>query len=260
MTETGFFDSLERQLGDGLERSVARRRSRRRIARRAGGFAVGAVAIIATMFFATDDDVADADVSVQTRGGLVYLRLVDTEFDADEIQAAASEAGIDVVVEQVPVGPSLVGRFVSYGSSGEGELGELKELDLDGPAFSGFVIPAGYEGTIYLSVGRPAEDSELYMASSNAVSDGEPLACSGALDATPSGAAAIAADRGLQARWFIWSSDGAWEVDDATVASGELDDHHVVVASADGPGMVSFRISPPGTPAPLLNLTAPAAC
>jgi hypothetical protein len=260
MSSPGFFDTLERQLGDRLEQGVARRRARRRVVERVGGIGLGAVAILATLFFTVNNDAAVADVSVQTRDGLVYLRLIDDEFDIDEIQAAAADAGIDVVVEHLAVGPSLVGRFVSWGHSGEGELGELKELDLDGPAFSGFVVPADYDGTIYLSVGRPAEDDELYMASSNAVSEGEPLACSGVLDATPSEAAAIIAERDLDVRWRVLDASGSSEGDTDAIARGDLDDHDVVLAAADGPTAVWITLAAPGTPGPMLTLTAPAAC
>jgi len=259
MTAPGFFESLERQLGDGFDRTVARRRARRRAVERLGGFALGLVAVALTLVLVLAQDGAEAGVSVQTRGGLVYVRLFELEHDAEKIERAAAEAGLDITVEEIAVGPSLVGRFVHEEHSADA-LGELKALDPDGPAFAGFVVPAGYEGRLVLRVGRPAEDGEPYATLTNALSEREPLACSGIQDESPARALELVERAGLTARWSVNTAQGTRpipvdEVEDPDHADLRvdrvlaLDDHTVAVVLSDGE-----------TPLPPLELTAPASC
>ena len=87
-------------------------------------------------------------------GGRVAITLLDLEHDPRRIEAAARRAGLDVRVTAVPVGPSLVGRFVA--ESGMGSLpSELLALGGDTRAFVGFSLPEGWSGTLDLTVGRP---------------------------------------------------------------------------------------------------------
>ena len=154
------------------------------------------------------------------------------------------------------VGPSLVGRFV--GDTQSGERPGAGRVDRNGPAFSGFVIPAGFEGTLVLAVGHPASDGEPYRSFSNAFSEGEPLACSGAMDAVPSRAVEIVEDRGLDAMWMIVSGDGSRPVDAKALASGAHDELVIVQAIAVDP-IGCCSTSEPDHEVHTV-LTSPAAC
>lgn len=216
------------------------------------------MAIVATVFFAVSNEAAVADVSVQTQNGLVYVRLNDLEHDPQTIEDAAATAGLDITVDEMPVGPSLVGRFVGYGFAGE-RPGTLKELDRDGPAFSGFVIPAGYDGTLVLRVGRPAQPGEPYAQFANATSEGEALACTGILGASPAEALEVVAARDLDTLWLVVSGTGQRPVDAADLDE-EGDDLVVRRALAAGPGRVLITLADPDTTLDDVELTSPATC
>jgi hypothetical protein len=253
----GFFDTLEAQLGDGLERTVRRRAARRRMLERGAGLAVALIAISAAVLFVNGRDVAEAGVSVETEGGLVYIRLTDVEYRPDVIEDAAGAAGLDVSVRSVPTGPSLVGRFVGFTEEGEG-AGLLKELNADGASFTGFVLPSGYDGSLHLEVGRPAKDGEPYEASTNALSEHEPLACTGILGASAPDAVAIVSDRSATAQWMEQVGSNRRLVDERDVR--QRDDLHVVQATATSSTHVLVVLAADGVTIPSAGETAPAAC
>lgn len=239
MSEPGFFDTLEAQLGPGLERVTQRRRTRRRVAQRVAGTVVAVLAAVGIGAFALRDEPAGAGVRVEQRDGLVYVRLTDIEYRADVIEDAARDAGIALSVEAVPAGPSLVGRFIAYEQVGE-DTGELRKLDADGPAFGGFTIPADFDGRLVMQVGRPAAANEPYFAFSNALAEGEPLACSGVIGRTAQEALRIAESRGLQVRWTLQTSEGTRPV----AGPAQLaEDVEVRRATSVAPGIVSILVS-----------------
>jgi hypothetical protein len=254
MTTPGFFDSLERQLGDGFDRAGHRRASRRRLLQRAGGIAAGVLVLLTAFAFVSRDDPAAAGVSIEQRDGLVYVRLTDVEYRADAIEDAARVAGLDIEVESVPTGPSLIGRFVR--ASGDGIVGKLKELDPDGPAFSGFVIPAGFDGSLSLQVGRPSKDGEPYAQYGNALSEGEPLACTGIVGVTPAEAVEIIHERNIDAVWTLLTARGMQSVDPSSVDDGV----HVARAMSTAPDHVQIVLTDDATPLADLEATAPATC
>lgn len=243
MTEPGFFDTLEAQLAPGFERVTARRRTRRRVAQRVAGAAVALLAAVGIGAFALQDEPASAGVRVEERNGLVYVRLTDVEYRPDVIEDAARDAGIALTVEAVPTGPSLVGRFIAYEQVGE-DTGELRKLDADGPAFGGFAIPADFDGRLVLQVGRPAAENEPYFSFSNALADGEPLACSGVIGRTAQEALRIAESRGLQVRWTLQTSEGTRPVADPAQLTEDVE---VRRATSVAPGIVSLLVSETST-------------
>lgn len=166
--------------------AAARRQDRRRRRHRTGGLAAAAVVIAlltsgVLLFDAASD--ADARVEVVEIDGELRVRITDIEARPHEIETAAADAGLDLEIEPVPVGPSNVGRFVgAYGS--EGLPPDLRRTDGDGAtSFDGFLIPAGFDGQLRLSLGRPAEPGEEWTVGSNALSRGELLACEPLQDA-----------------------------------------------------------------------------
>lgn len=146
------------------------------VTRLAAAAVVVAVAVVA--FVVVSPSPAHAGVDVTRIGDDLVIRLTDLETHPDEIVDAAREAGLDVVVDQVPVGPSNVGRFV--GDTQRGDYPEeLRSVDSDGAStFVGFRIPHDYSGELRLRLGRPAEVGEEWVVSSQAVAPGELLACS----------------------------------------------------------------------------------
>lgn len=155
--------------------------------------------------------------------------------------------------------PSLVGRFMRYTQVGE-DTGELRELDRDGPAFSGFAIPAGYSGRLSLMIGRPADEGEAYTHFANALSPGEPLACSGIAGESPSRAVQIVGARRLDVRWTIVGERGTQALE-----SSDLDDEahqglRVTRAQSIAPGTVAIFLSDGVRPLPEIELTADAVC
>lgn len=260
MTEHGFFESLERQLGVGFDHTVNRRAHRRRIVERVGGGAFGVVALLAAIVLVTGEEGAAAGVEAETRNGLVYVRLVDIEYDADAIEAAAAREGLDITVEAVPASPSLVGRFVSATTEGE-EPGRLEELGRDGPAFSGFAMPASYGGSLVISVGRPARRGEVYLHFGNALSEGESMACSGIAGASPTRALEIVEQRGVDAVWTAYAGRGGFQqIDPTELDNAQFGDLRVQRAVSIAPGRVQIALSDGETPLPPFEQTADATC
>lgn len=259
MSEPGFFGSLEGQLDDGFARTVARRTSRRRVLGRAAGATLGLLALVVVVAVVVDEEPAEAGVSVEQRGGLLYVRLTDIEYRPDVIEEAAAGAGLAVSVEAVPTGPSLVGRFIRFEQAGA-DTGELRELDRDGPAFSGFTIPAGYDGTLVLQVGRPARSDEVYRHFANALSPGEPLACSGIIDVAPHTAVEIVRARGVDARWTILTERGLQPVDESALAGEDFAQHRTASAFSIADNTVTIYVSDGRARPPPVELTADATC
>jgi hypothetical protein len=253
----GFFDTLESQLGDGLERTVRRRAARRRVLERGAGIAVAIVAVFGAVLFVNGRDVAEAGVEVSTSDGLVTIQLTDVEYRPKVIEKAARDAGFDVSVTSLPTGPSLVGRFVGFAETGTG-AGLLKELNADGKSFTGFVLPAGYDGSLELQVGRPARADETYLSATNALSEGEPLACSGMLDAAAPDAVAIVRDLGIDVTWRERDGSRQSPIDAADVL--QRDDLRVARATALSPTSVLVVLAPEGVELPSVGETAPATC
>ena len=127
---------------------------------------------------------ASANLQVIRQGDELVIRLIDVATRPQEIEMAATEAGLDVQVVEVPVGPSNVGRFV--GDQGTGPFGQdvFRPEGLDGqPSFDGFRIPVDYDGQLMLRLGRPARAGETWAVGSIATSAQEPLACAPLLGA-----------------------------------------------------------------------------
>lgn len=168
------------------EVAAAARRQDRRRRHRTGGLAAAAVvlALLASGLLLLDGSTdADARVEVVEIDGELRVRITDIEARPHEIETAAADAGLDLEIEPVPVGPSNVGRFVG-GSASEGFPPDLRRPDGDGAtSFDGFLIPADFDGELRLSLGRPAEPGEEWAVGSNALSRGELLACQPLQDA-----------------------------------------------------------------------------
>jgi hypothetical protein len=173
-----FVSELRAELVGAAHRLHHRRIRRRRIARRAAiAAAVVAVVGLGAGLAATTYDSAPAAAGVQvvTVDGRLVLTVEGVAVAPNAVESALHDHDIDADVVAVPVGPSLVGRFLVGSIEGD-EHAVI--LDLHGGTFTGFSIPLDYGGHLVLDLGRPARPGEMYHRGSDAFADGEPLACS----------------------------------------------------------------------------------
>lgn len=171
---------FEAALRDELSR-VARRSPRRRAPKLAAAVAVVTAAAVGLLTL-INTGTASADVKITRERGRIEILLTDVESSADEIEAALRAEGLDIDVEAVPTGPSNVGRFVGESASTDG-LDDLRRIDETGASFLGFSIPDDWHGALTIRVGAVARSGEAYRAFSDALAQGEPLACASAYGA-----------------------------------------------------------------------------
>lgn len=177
MNSEQFIESLDDQLRAAAHRKFNSPRPSRswRLLQLTAAAAVTVVAAGLLSVVAGSRD-ASADVEVIREGNEFIVRLNDLETQPEEIERATLEAGLDVKVLEVPVGPSNVGRFV--GATSTAPLEDLHVIDGDrSTGFNGFRIPVDFNGRLELVIGRPAEGGEPWQISSWSTARGEPLAC-----------------------------------------------------------------------------------
>jgi hypothetical protein len=238
-------------------RPVAARDERRRLLlSQVGGIAIGLVALAVAFVIVLADRGDPTGVTVDTRDGLVTVRISGATSDPKVIESAARSAGLHIAVEAVATGPSLVGRFVRL----DGDRGSVDILGRDGPAFNGFAVPSDSSGAIALQVGRAADDDEAYEQLANAMSKGEPLACSDILGADPTHARDVVRDRHLDARWTIADTSGLQPVDGTELGDAAYSALRVRRALSVAPGQVLLYLTDGSHALPTQSLTAPAAC
>jgi hypothetical protein len=164
-----------------------------------GRIAVAAALVTATavgVFVVAQPTTVSAEIEVIRQGDELIIRLTDVENRPEEIEQAARDAGIDVSVVEVPVGPSNVGRFA--GASTSGGTGDLYVVDGDrASGFSGFRVPADYDGQVQLMLGRPAKPGETWRVGSISTARGEPLECADVEGRSVGDVVELARDRGV---------------------------------------------------------------
>jgi hypothetical protein len=146
------------------------------------------LAVLASALLLSSPKAAKADVRIEQRDGRIIVTLVDLEHRPGFIEKAVREAGLDITVKALPVGPSRVGRFL-FEADATGDAPDLQTIDQQGSSFVGFSVPVGWTGHLKLYVGRPPAAGEAYGAFSDALAPGEPLAC---LDLVGKPASAVA--------------------------------------------------------------------
>lgn len=205
MAQSAFFSELGSALHDAAEQRLVERRRRRLGAQILAGVAAAAAAVVVAVSLDTAQrQPAAASVEVEVTGGRVELRLADLEANPADITEAAAEAGLDVRVVEVPVGPSMVGRFADM-SADRPLPRTLERHDAATGGFSGFSIPRWWDGTLTLFVGRTAREGEGYKSSSNAFAPGEPLECVNivGLRVSEVGERVGVQRRDLSIRWYL---------------------------------------------------------
>lgn len=251
-----FVEELHSELAAASTRlhgTPSRPRRRNRVLALAAAAAVVVLASVAALLTLSVDDV-DAGVEVIRQGDELLIRLTDVETRPHEIEAAAQEAGIEIRVIEVPVGPGNVGRFV--GSSGEGIVDEMRVIDRDvTTTFTGFRIPVDFDGHLELLLGRAPRPAEGWTVASSSTSDGEPLACETVFERPLGEVRDLIEARNLtDVRYFVFTPDGHRELaaDDveAYVAATVL---RVLNTDADTllvDAATSLDLLPPQSPAP----------
>src|SRR3546814_10120411 len=122
---------------------------------------------------------AAASVTITADGDMVTVTLNDTSNSADEIESAIEDHGLDIDIEEVPVGPSNYGRFVSYTTDQSKHFDEVTTVDENGVTFMTFSVPRRWTGNLKVFLGRHARTGESYYSFSDAYDTGEPHACTG---------------------------------------------------------------------------------
>lgn len=203
------------------------------------------------------EDAATADVVVRIDDHDVVVTLEDLEHRADRIEAAVREAGLDVSVVAVPVGPSRVGRFLGQGSSGPLPP-ELRWVDQGPDGSRGFVLPVGWPGTLHLLVGAPAGADQPYAVFSDALRPGEPLACRDVLGHPARELAAQLADGDpeLDVRWEAQGPDRNRPVPARSIRTGPEGAWVVVGVEATSRTAIVVRLAPPDDGPPDAGATA----
>jgi len=174
MNSEQFLEQLHDDLLAAEARLAAAPPRRRRLRAAIAAVVAGAAGLAGILVWSGQP--VGAGLELLRQGDELLIRLTDVETRPEDIEAAAEEAGIDIQVEEVPVGPSNVGRFINYYENGTPEY-----LTVDGSdptsAFMGFRVPVDFDGTIRLNLGRRAADGEMWISDSWATSKGEPLEC-----------------------------------------------------------------------------------
>ncbi|MFN7148848.1 MAG: hypothetical protein ACK4V6_05140 [Microthrixaceae bacterium] len=195
MTRDEFLEQLREEVGAAAARGVTPTRRRGQLPALLAAAAVVLVVAVAG-FVALSPDPAAAGVEVLRDDRGVLIRLTGTGASPEAIERAAAAEGFALSVDEVPVGPSNVARFVSATGSELPELPELVELvDADGTSTAaGIRIPFEFDGEVALSVGRAAEEGEEWAVASDATQPGELLECEPVRDMTLERAVELADD------------------------------------------------------------------
>lgn len=202
------------------------------------------VAVAAVVVMRTGD--AHAAVEVIRADGFVHVRLVDLETRPEEIVAAARDAGVDLTVSAVPVGPSMVGRFISLTAT---ELPpEMIPTD-DGAVgstthYTSFRVPEGFGGELRVHLGRQARPGEEWIAASDALAPGELLECQDLLGKRVEELRGHVEGLDATVRWFAISPNDSSEV------MGDLDPYaswRAVRILGAGDGIVFIEVTPDGS-------------
>jgi hypothetical protein len=184
MSDEQFLDELRSELMAAAERkatadaaadsSVRRTRPKRPWFYAAAAAVVAFVVVGGVFVLQPAPASAGVDIIYDENGITILLRDLDTR--AEEVIEAVTEAGLNITVEEVPVGPSKVGRFT--GATGEGIPAEQMIIGGDTESgFSGVRLPLDFSGELHLSIGRPPQDGEAWAIPSDATAPGELLAC-----------------------------------------------------------------------------------
>lgn len=203
-TEQQFHDSLRSQLVRTANNTYGSQSDppRRRRWLIAAAAVLGFVVVLGALTL-RDTQHVSADLDIVVDGNDLIVKLSNLDTSREEIERAAADFGLDLTIEEVPVGPTNVGRFVnSVASKLPPELEPLDGQD----RFTGFRIPKDWDGELALSFGRPARPGEQWVIASDALADGEPAACMPLIGMTVTEANDLLTERDVSVRWLAIDS------------------------------------------------------
>jgi hypothetical protein len=271
--------------GDGIPLSVddmirgGQRRRRLIVSSAAATLAVAGIVTMSAAFLergtsspSMGQSAASAGVTFeQVPGGVTAIFHNPTASPAS-LQEAFLQHGLDIVIDVLPVSPSLVGQVLQPLKVPSQAPTEITAVVGDGgcqgtgivqPCPIGVLIPTGYHGTQHIFIGRAAKPGEMYTESNDPTAQGEMLACTHVLGATIPQAQRMLVELGLTASWIAMGSSK--RVDPSTLVG-------MVVGNANpmAPGQLlleafpraEFAAHPPGSwpcssAAPVISATEP---
>lgn len=171
---------------------------------------------------------AAAGVEIISDAQGLTIRLTDVQARPEDVEHAAADAGLEVTVVEVPVGPSLVGRFV--GLSAVGGTGGIRASEgTPESGYSAIQVPRGSGTRVEVRMGRPARAGEALSVNSDATAPGELLECADLVGMLLAEAVEVAEDAGADPILVNAVDEGRW------LSSEDSDDYAdvpVVWASA----------------------------
>jgi hypothetical protein len=225
--------------GDSIPLSVddmirgGRRRRRLIVGSAAATLAVAGIVTVSGVFLqrgggtsspSTGQSAASAGVTFQQVSGGVTAIFHDPTASAASLHEAFLQHGLDIVVDVLPVSPSLVGQVMQgVQEPAQGHNGITVVLGEKGCQYYGAVQPCpigvmvatGYTGTQHIMIGRAAKPGELYAEANDPTAQGEALACTHVLGATIPEAQRMLTGLGLTASWTATGSSA--RVDPSTL-------------------------------------------
>jgi hypothetical protein len=223
--------------GDSIPLSVddmirgGRKRRRLIVGSAAATLAVAGIATVSGVFLQqgtnsppTSQSAASAGVTFQQVPGGVTAIFHDPTASAASLHQAFLQHGLDIVVDVLPVSPSLVGQVMqgvqepAHGHNGITVVLGEKGCQYYGtvqPCRIGVMVATGYTGTQHIMIGRAAKPGELYAESNDPTAQGEALACTHVLGATIPEAQRMLTGLGLTASWTATGSSA--RVDPSTL-------------------------------------------
>lgn len=191
------------------------------------------------------DPLRSGALAVERGSDVTSIRLVDAATRPSDIERGLRAAGLDVVVMAEPVTPEAEGLWRSVlfeDQVPEAVIDDIERQLVGGAGAEVLRLPNAYQGTITLTVGRPAARGELYLnTGTNLLAPGQPLHCAGLHDLAPAAARDVFAGLGYEVQWVRETAVEAQEVDQPPPGQ-------IVWAYPRSPGIINVRVAPPGEP------------
>lgn len=189
------------------------------------------------------DPLRSGALAVERGTEVTSIRLVDAATGPSDIERGLRAAGLDARVTAEPVTPEAEGLW--RGALFEGQVPDTVIDDVERQLVGGAEVlrlPNAYQGTITLTVGRPAVPGELYLnTGTNLLAPGQPLHCTGLHDLAPVAAQEVLNELGYKVQWVRETAVEAQEV-------AQPPDGQIVWAYPHSPGVINVRVAPPGEP------------
>jgi hypothetical protein len=180
-----------------------------------------------------------------TESGNIVATVTDPYAAQSALNKAFQAAGLNIIVNLVPVSPSMVGTVISVSQpvdEPDGHIEAIQQGTCIIPANGcpiGVTVPRGFTGAGFITLGRPAQPNETYASTNSAFAPGEDLHCSGLLNEQVAAAIPQIQADNIMAEW--WHEDPTDNFTNGVPASGS---DYIVGAVPVAPGVVLFQTRP----------------